>query len=505
MNPNISLPPTSAHETILSLRALLKLWHPLKDESQNDSPFKLPEPWNTTSQPHPKTTPLARFRVGDAGSSLASDKSAAKNIFQARCEVVNDQTSSPINLSLSSDGSVLALTSAGGWKNRSPILECWNTNGDATELSNTVSSEIGFEGVAWQSYLDQSSGLIFMADDSRIKSFTFAPNPARGLAKAGLPVHTMCSDGFQGPLFIMSGNVIKAGKGSIALWSVDELHTHGPDGTQLIGEELEVDSWRDEDDDIEKSTGNVHGQTLSLRDKTLEPQRWHPHPSRPGSMICASDPHKTNSYSCVSLNVETGRTDDRFLGHGGEILQISTSDFDPNAFVTACSDGFARLYDTRSRLPALTLDVGMSGSFCPAAVLCHPDGIPAVFTGSDKAEVIKLWDIRAKASLYELATGNNAVVSMAWDPKKNSLYAATECHYVDRLGYHHDYRPAKLPKFPTNEPGADAQTDTDDEESDGDNSDFESEDDDIAWPKRAFHAENYFGYAFDAGEHRICE
>ena len=26
-----------------------------------------------------------------------------------------------------------------------------------------------------------------------------------------------------------------------------------------------------------------------------------------------------------------------------------------------------------------------------------------------------------------------------------------------------------------------------------------------AWPKRAYHPENYFGYTFDSGDHRLCE
>jgi hypothetical protein len=59
--------------------------------------------------------------------------------------------------------------------------------------------------------------------------------------------------------------------------------------------------------------------------------------------------------------------------------------------------------------------------------------------------------------VYELATGNNAVVSMTWDAAQNALYAATECGY-DSYG-------------------------------------------DEAWPKQAFHTKNYFGYAFNAGEH----
>jgi hypothetical protein len=121
-----------------------------------------------------------------------------------------------------------------------------------------------------------------------------------------------------------------------------------------------------------------------------------------------------------------------------------------------------------------------------------------MFTGSEKSEIIKLWDVRARSAIYELATGNNMVVSMTWDSAHSSLYAATECNYIDRLGHNHGYRRAKMPK-----PSSltHDNVDGEDEESDGYDSD---DDDDRAWPEQAFHAEDYFGYTFDAGDHQIC-
>ena len=117
-----------------------------------------------------------------------------------------------------------------------------------------------------------------------------------------------------------------------------------------------------------------------------------------------------------------------------------------------------------------------------------------------------MWDIRAKEAVYELATGNNAVVSMAWDAGRSALYAATECHYMDRMGLNHGYRAARIPRwadeFPEeNEDGVDDE----DGEDFGDEEDEEEGDDlDRCWPQRAHHNENYFGYAFDAGDHRLC-
>lgn len=109
--------------------------------------------------------------------------------------------------------------------------------------------------------------------------------------------------------------------------------------------------------------------------------------------------------------------------------------------------------------------------------------------------------------VYDLATGNNGVASLAWDHAQNALYAATECYYMDRLGRNHDYRSAKIPKamrYNPEEGEEDVMDDDDDDEYEG-GDDSDEDDEDMCWPQKAYHGEDYFGYAFDAGEHRICE
>lgn len=86
---------------------------------------------------------------------------------------------------------------------------------------------------------------------------------------------------------------------------------------------------------------------------------------------------------------------------------------------------------------------------------------------------------------------------MAWDDASNTLYAASSCHYIDRNGRHMDYyRMAKIP-VQAEDPNT-AQIGEDEER-------FEEESEDICWPKDAYYAEDYFGHAFDAGDHRICK
>lgn len=123
-----------------------------------------------------------------------------------------------------------------------------------------------------------------------------------------------------------------------------------------------------------------------------------------------------------------------------------------------------------------------------------------------------MWDPRAKAFAYEIAAGNNAVISMAWDATRSTLFAATECKGMDRYGYHHGYRPAKItrrydPYRPLKPWESGVQREGDDAELSGEEDDEDSDDfdDERYWPERAHHDETYFGYAFDAGEHFLCE
>lgn len=124
----------------------------------------------------------------------------------------------------------------------------------------------------------------------------------------------------------------------------------------------------------------------------------------------------------------------------------------------------------------------------------------AVFTGGYRSQSIKTWDLRARALVYELATGNTAVHTLTWDDRRAALYAGTECDYRDRLGRTYDYRGAHIPRWAERSPEerrAQAEADGYDsaEESDGEH----------CWPKRAPHDEKAFGYAYDAGDHVFRE
>ncbi|KAL1940225.1 hypothetical protein VTO73DRAFT_9177 [Trametes versicolor] len=507
-----------------------------------------PNAWPDTPHPHPKTTRLSRFREGIT-TSVTDATPLARTIYQARCEVAADIISCPVSAAIAADSSALALIGAGGWKNRDPMLTIFlldehtpataqddkedaakDDEGDSDEedddddddggvriCSNTgfryMVLEPGLSEVAYQLAVDTTNRLALVADTHRIKSFSWGGDVTFGgwTPPRGENVHTMNSRKYDGPIAVLSGGrIVRAGKGGAAIWSMDTLETH--QGGRRVGRgEFEAeDSWRDDyGGEIERSTGSAPSTTVKFTQTGLTPAGWHLHtPS--GHLLCAENSHRSDKYGCYALDLEAGgKIASRFLGHGGNVTAFSTSTGDANVFLTACADGYARLYDVRHPLPAMTIDSGKSSEFCEAVTLVHPDGIPTVFTGGGRSQSIKTWDIRARALVYELSTGNTAVHTLTWDERRTTLYAGTECDYMDRLGRTYDYRGAHIPRWAERRPGERmAQTAAypgyveDETDENGDAYDSAEDSDGIhCWPKRAAHDEKAFGYAYDAGDH----
>ncbi|KAJ7500633.1 hypothetical protein B0H11DRAFT_785998 [Mycena galericulata] len=483
----------------------------MKRPANSNGVPKFPLPWKTTPRLHALSTHLSRFDR-DAVEVRASPLVAT--IYDARCEITSDSIDNPV--SFTNNGTCLAISSAGGYKNRDPKLTYYLLDDTAprakkypftaNELPLTPRhAEVGLTEVATASTTDESRKLMFVGDAWRVKSYAWADQHSDEVYREAVPTHTLDTSAHCGPLHILApGRLIRAGKGSVGLWNLDALQTHGPDGDAQIGPDFNTYGWgRDEDAVLEGSSGSESTSIISLADPQVAPAKWHPHPTLPATMLCGTDTSKSKDYSCISVDLEHGgKTVARYLGHGGDSRAFSTSGADANVFLTAASDGHARLYDHRTPLPVLSLRAGSGEDDCAGVVLAHPDGIPTVFTGAANDEVIRLWDVRAQKMIYELSTGNTAVIGMTWDAPRSTLYVATACEYVDRNGEHFDYRRAKLPRISWRWETADDEDGTMEDESDDDSED-EYDDDDQCWPTNAAHAEDYFGHLFDAGDHRL--
>ncbi|KAI0749754.1 WD40-repeat-containing domain protein [Daedaleopsis nitida] len=459
--------------------------------------FARVRPWTKTLRPHPLTTRLSRFRGGFAPSATVASPSA-HIVYQARAQLTIDSlASAPFDI-------ILAMSVGGGLKGRNPLLHYYILGDQPSNLLEGTSIDPGLLKVAHYVVTDESRKLVFLADDDCIKSFSFAPDDTGKVPKRLKSVHTLaCQPGFEGSLAVLpNGRIARAGKGKAAIWSLDSPASH---------------------------------TTASFEDDlNYFPAAWHFHdPS--GHMICAEGAEESGGYACMSIDFEHGgKRVARYLGHGGEVERITTSPADPNVFITAGSDGYARLYDVRRPLPVLTFNTGLQREVCSDVVLVHPDGIPTLFTGGDITQQVKMWDIRAEECVYELSTGNNSVVGLAWDPARSSLFVATECRYVNRLGVRTGYRRARVPQWATWKAvdqeykahrdavkngtyeddadsvygGKDYPDVYDDYLDDGDAEESGEEEDidenysaDMRWPQKCFHKEDFFGYAYDAGEH----
>ncbi|KAJ7593523.1 WD40-repeat-containing domain protein [Mycena floridula] len=454
------------------------------------------KPWSTTWRPHPESTLLSRFCHSEAPSWSATTP-LATTIYEARCGITSKEIDLPINLHASRSNSCYVMPAMGGYKHRCPILHYF-LPGDG----KVKTIRVALADVAYDVGTDEDRKLIFTGDHSRIKSYSWEDRRR---------VHTMDSSSHKGAMIALpNGRLFRAGKGSAAIWNLDTQPTHGETGKTQIGEKIKLDeSWRDDPENIERSSGSPFDATITFDDEKWAPNILHLHPSQSNVVLSSSRGRDTKNFSCIAMDLEHSKFVNRYVGHGAEISGYSTDAVtEPNMFATACMDGYARLYDVRQCLPVLTFEAGCkTEDMCTSVALIHPDGIPTLFAGTESGEAIKMFDIRAKAMIYELATGNCAVSGLAWNAEQQTLYSAAHCRYVGRMGDYFDYRKVKKIKE-SREEDEDEDMEDEDENDEDEDEDEDDEEEDFelrCWPKKSSHDERYFGHVFDAGSNRIFQ
>ncbi|KAJ7116630.1 hypothetical protein C8R44DRAFT_709009 [Mycena epipterygia] len=395
------------------------------DPRQKSQP---PDPWFTTPRPHERSSELSRFHWDFPSPSHPSPLVNA--MIQARCEI--SSTSSCLPTSISNSESCLILPCKGAWRSRTPYLAYYlldDTSEHDFPLTARYAPDLGFPDIYGDeqpcaSAADEVNKLMFIADYSQVKSFAWADSQSGEIFESGRPAHTLSTSDHHGPLCVFAPRrLLRAGAGSVAFWNLDDIETHDPEGFQ------EVDPGADYEFREAIPSGSQPTTVIQLADTGFSPVAWHIHPSQPGSMLCAPElASSIRDYSCISLDLDSAKAVDRYLGHAGSVEMFSTSETDPKVFLTAATDGYVRLYDTRLPLPTISL----RAEHCKAAILVHPDGIPVVFTGSYSDQVVSLWDIRSSKIVYELSTGNNEVNGMTWDDTRNVLYVSTICPNLDK-------------------------------------------------------------------------
>ncbi|KAJ7150615.1 hypothetical protein C8R46DRAFT_1358155 [Mycena filopes] len=457
------------------------------------------DPWTTTPRPHNLSTTLSRFNWDLPCPSQSS--AVANAVLQARCEIWSD-TRKCLSTAIKTTEHCVLISSGTGWRFYDPALTYYLLDGHdadfpdvATDARVMLKGGCDVKDDYHDIAIDEVNKMILFASGDRIQSFVWGDVESGATYTWAQEECTLISPDHRGPMSVFApARILRAGTGSIAFWNI-EISEGDPNDVMMDGVEFEdqVDADATSNAGSEPTVSYDPTTLITLADPDFEPATWHIHPNLSGSMLCAPTVLRypgedglvvPSDYSCVALDLDSAKVAARYLGHSDAVRQFSTSPGDPQTFLTAGSDGYVRLYDTRMPLPGISI-----ATDAMAAVFIHPDGAPLVFTGSGSDQVIRLWDLRTAKMVYELSTGNNDVTALAWDARRNHLYATTRCEHLDRNGEARSgfYRAVEVQgEFVLREDAEDAY-----------------EQDLVVWPSDAAHGEDYFGHLFDAAGHRI--
>ncbi|KZO99499.1 hypothetical protein CALVIDRAFT_553381 [Calocera viscosa TUFC12733] len=432
-------------------------------------------PYDPASVPSTHSSPLARFRPNNPPIQDGCPE-RERVLREARTEI----SSFPVGPSsrLASSASVIAVVHNDA-KGRNASLTAALTTRPLSDERAACTIQTGLEGAASEVLVDEYEHRIAVADRSRIKTFKWvdAPDTTAGSNMSLLPLNTLDTSEVSGPIGSMANGsiILRPGKKTVAVWNMDKIATHGPNGTKIVGKKLNLEELEDIDETaaVEPSSGSKPNRMIRLEADIARARikTWANAPlalSRT-SFICGFQ----DEFRCMQVDMETGKIGGRYIGHGAAITSIGSYADDPHSFLTTARDGVVRLYDVRQPTPsfaAYTTDETVLG-----AALASCDGQPLLFVGGTKTELVTCWDVRSRKPLYELSTGNNQVTGLAWNSSAQCLYAATSCPHVDAQG-----NPIETRKL-RNVQNAGARK----------------------WPKKAFHNEKFFGAPYDASGHRL--
>ncbi|KAL1722118.1 WD40-repeat-containing domain protein [Schizophyllum commune] len=450
----------------------------------------LPRPaaFDETPKPHNDTSPLARFRDADAIPDIPSSAPIAQAVYYGSCSISSHRLGPrPCIIANAPNSDVMAIAAYDGDRQMDPFT-CFYDLASVDGWAGTPKMHYinnGLLDVCYDIVVDPTRKLIWAVDDQRAKSFRYSENGET------LAVHTLKCGKRSGPIALINdgSRILRGGEGGVDVW----IRT-GKGKISL------ANTWRDlEYDYVERSTGAPRASSLDF-DGSIE--TWHiPSWWSAGATLKALTADTEARTTVTARDMEDqGKVTAYYTGHGGFFNPIISSDADPNAFLTATTDSLVRLFDVRQPSPQLTFDCGESSISKIVAHYMHVDGLPVIVTGGEN-QGIKVWDPRARKLVYELATGNNSVVSFVWDAPRSTLYAATECDALDRAGTRHGYRIARIP---IDDDGIHDERGKAAEEPPKKRARMDDEyDEERGWPKRSYHDEKYFGYAWDCGDHRL--
>lgn len=130
---------------------------------------------------------------------------------------------------------------------------------------NPRTVKLDLTGLVTEVLIHEGRKLIFVGDRGRAKSYAWDDEK-----KMRRRVHTMDTRKYTGPMTVLSnGSFLRTGQGlSVGVWDIDSLETHGASGKKFIGDEMEIedlDTWRDDPEDIELSSGSQPSRSFNFK------------------------------------------------------------------------------------------------------------------------------------------------------------------------------------------------------------------------------------------------
>lgn len=343
------------------------------------------DPWTTTPRPHNLSTTLSRFNWDLPCPSHSSPLVNA--VLQARCEIWSD-THKCLSTAVTITEHCVLMSCGTGWRFHDPALNYYLLDGHDADFPDVATDSAvilkGYCDVEDDSHdigVDEANKMIFFASGDRIQSFAWGDVESGATYTWAQEECTLISPDHRGPMSVFApARILRAGTGSIAFWDI-EIPSESEYSDDIMGG-VEFEDQGDAKSDAGSHTVSYAPTTLiTLADPNFEPAKWCIHPHLSGSMLCAPTvPHYSredgvpNDYSCVALDLDSAKVSARYLGHSSAVRQFSTSPRDPQTFLTAGSDGYVRLYDTRTPLPGISI-----ATDAMAAVFIHPDGVPRAY------------------------------------------------------------------------------------------------------------------------------
>eukprot|EP01083_Nonionella_stella_P047140 126195_1 len=405
-------------------------------------------------------------------------------------------------------GDLFAVTGGSGWKYRDPVFCNYWIDPASNEAQVVTGGNMGFSSPGWMVFCDTIHSRFWNSGDHRVKCTLPVEN---GKLKRNEKEALRCEyildisaiPGNNKRLFTTQDHVFvySSRKGAFFQWTLNNLNKHKTDYC------VEAGDCGDDDDDIpdvdEHGIETVKSDIMENTSSDLEFVKVEVSGGQKYENVFAFKEF-AGTHSSISGSIDDGDVSNMFLsddnviysydmnqqtangillGHHSDVFMPFRQHLLDKHMLISYDYGIVKVWDTRTCSAEISIK-GSGSDEVNCGIGFDICGHPFVVCGG-RDECVTVWDIRKvntenNAALYEITTGNNMVCDMTWHKASKSLFVATECLYIDRLGgryygLNHDK--------------------TDDM--------FGCQDDENDWPMEAKHKQKDFPSGYDAGMNNV--